>query len=511
MNGFAVVGLLFVFVPSFIVGCFVLFKGRNRTSRLWSAFIFAVSLWGFGMYKIGTATNPVSSIFWWRIAEIGVIFIPVLLAHFVISVLELRRKWLLIIFYSATLIFLYCDLFTNYFINELYFAFDQFYYILATPLYTIFIGVFVLSVVYVLFELGKAYKNTSGIIRSQIKYLILAFSVGFSGGVSSYFPVYKVEFYPIWNATIFIAVSFVSYAIFRYRLMDIRVAARKIFIYFGVAGFSYGVFYLITWIYNEIFGGVYTTNAYMAGLIISPVFVLGFYGLNKLLIKISNRYFFVSLYNYQETINRLSQELNHYNDLNKIINLIVETIKKTMRLDRAGVLLINRNKNPINYQIAKVVGCNEQNGISLVQDNFLTKYLHKSQKPLVRDELLLLARDSRNKQEKDSFNRLYKHMEHIEASLCLPLISGDELIGIIVLGAKISNDAYTKEDLELLNTLTNQAGTAIDNARLYKEVQDFSKTLQGKVDEQTKDIRTKSGEIESKNHFLHSGPKCNIN
>lgn len=83
-------------------------------------------------------------------------------------------------------------------------------------------------------------------------------------------------------------------------------------------------------------------------------------------------------------------------------------------------------------------------------------------------------------------------MEHIEASLCLPLISSGKLIGIIVLGAKISNDAYTKEDLELLNTLTNQAGTAIDNARLYKEVQDFNKTLKGKVNEQTKDIKQKS-------------------
>jgi len=402
----------------------------------------------------------------------------------------------MIIFYTATAIFLLCDIFTNYFVNELYFAFDQFYYILGTPLYTAFIAVFILSVIYVLFELGKAYKSTSGVIRSQVKYLILAFSIGFSGGVSSYFPVYRIEVYPAWNATILISVLLATYAIVRYRLMDIRIAARKFFIYVGVAGFTYGIFYLVTWIYNEIFGGVYTTNAYMAGLFISPVFVFAFYGLNKLLIKISNKYLFVGLYNYQETINKLSQELNHYNDLNKIINLIVETIKKTMRLNRAGVLLINQSTKPAHFQIAKVVGFNEQNGISLVQDNFLTKYLQTTQKPLVRDELLLLAKDSRNKKEKDSFSRLHKHMEHIEASLCLPLMSSDKLIGIIVLGAKLSNDAYSKEDLELLSTLTNQAGTAIDNAKLYQEVQDFNKTLTQKVDEQT-------GQIKEKNKYLN--------
>lgn len=90
-------------------------------------------------------------------------------------------------------------------------------------------------------------------------------------------------------------------------------------------------------------------------------------------------------------------------------------------------------------------------------------------------------------------------MKRIEASLCLPLISRNELMGIIVLGSKISGDAYSKEDLELLDTLSKQAAIAVENARLYKEVQDFNKTLQQKVDEQTKEIR-KSYEVEKKAH-----------
>ena len=60
------------------------------------------------MYKIGTATNPINSIFWWRVAEVGVIFIPVLLTHFVVSLLKLNRKPLLIIFYAATTSGLIC-------------------------------------------------------------------------------------------------------------------------------------------------------------------------------------------------------------------------------------------------------------------------------------------------------------------------------------------------------------------------------------------------------------------
>jgi len=128
--------------------------------------------------------------------------------------------------------------------------------------------------------------------------------------------------------------------------------------------------------------------------------------------------------------------------------------------------------------------------------------LQKSQNPLVRDELLLIARDAKNKKDQVGFKNLYDHMEHIEASLCLPLMSNKKLIGIIVLGSKLSNDAYTKEDLELLSTLAFQAGIAIDNARLYKEVQDFSKTLKGKVDEQTEDLKEQADELKAQAEHL---------
>jgi GAF domain-containing protein len=88
------------------------------------------------------------------------------------------------------------------------------------------------------------------------------------------------------------------------------------------------------------------------------------------------------------------------------------------------------------------------------------------------------------------------------------MIFSNRLIGIIVLGSKISGDAYSSEDLNLLNTLSKQAAIAINNAMLYKEVQDFNKTLQQKVDEQTKDIQ-QAYEVEKRAHNeLKSIKRC---
>lgn len=496
MNSFSIAGLFFVSIPAIIVGPFILVKGRKKVHLLWAAFLSAVALWGFGMFKIGTATNIVNSLFWWRIAEVGVIFIPIFLVHFVVSFLGLRRRIFLSLFYIATAIFLYCNIFTDYFIKNLYFAFNQFYYISSTPLYTIFICVFVASVVYVLFELARAYRKTTGIIRYQIKYLLLAFFIGFSGGVTSYPPVYGLNVYPAWNATIFVSVLMVAYAILRYRFMDIRIVVRKTVIYFVSATFVYGTFYLIVWLYNNFFGSVYTNAAYLSGLIIAPLFVGIFVWFNTRIRSFANKYLFSSLYSQQETMAKLTDELTNSIDLSKIVDSIVDSIKNAMQLDRAGILLIDQQEGVIKYKIAKVIGFNENNGISLVQDNFLTQHLEKTQKPLVRDELQLISRDSNNASNKQNFDQLAENMKHIEASLCLPMIISNKLIGIIVLGSKISGDAYTSDDLNLLGTLSKQAAIAVDNARLYKEVQDFSKTLQQRVDEQTKEIKEQKDEVE---------------
>lgn len=73
--------------------------------------------------------------------------------------------------------------------------------------------------------------------------------------------------------------------------------------------------------------------------------------------------------------------------------------------------------------------------------------------------------------------------------LCLPLIIRDKLIGIIVLGNKISKDAYTKEDLRLLDSISHQASIAVENARLYNNMEEI-------VDSQTKDIKAKAHHLE---------------
>lgn len=474
-----------------------MFKGKKFIHYIWACFSFSVGLWGFGSYAIGLARNPESAIFWWRIGYVGVILIPVFFTHFVVKFLELKRKWFIAILYIFGALFLFANFFDGLFIRKVRFLFDQFYYLDSPPfLYSLFVIIFFGLIVYTHIKLFQDYKKSIGIKRAQIKYFLLATIPGFLAGAFEFLPVYKIEFYPYLHLVIALSPLTVTYAILRYRLMDIRIVIRKTVIYFVSATFVYGVFFFLVWMFEKYFGGVFTYATYLAGLIIAPLFVIVLIRFYAIIQKTANKYLFFSLYSHQETIAKLTEELTQSIDLNKIVDSIVNSIKEAMQLDRAGILLIDQDGGVIKYKIAKVIGFNENNGISLVQDNFLTQHLQKTQKPLVRDELQMIARDLTNPHERQNLHQLSENMKRTEASLCLPMVISNKLIGIIVLGSKISGDAYTSDDLSLLNTLSKQAAVAVDNARLYHEIQGFNKTLQQKVDEQTEEIRGQKDKVE---------------
>jgi signal transduction histidine kinase len=314
--------------------------------------------------------------------------------------------------------------------------------------------------------------------------------IGFAGGLTNFFLWYDIMIPPYANIIVSLYVFTLFYAMIKYRLMDARIIARQAFIYVGVSTFTYAFFYLLIMFYNYFFGGVFTVASYVFGMIVAPVFVLVFYNTSKAVQNFANKYFFVSLYSYQETISNLAEELTNHIDFNKIIKLIVMTIKDTMKVDNVNIFLDDKNGRSRVYNIVKVRE-NEKNAIEKVIDNKnLIGYLNKTQKVLICDELEYLYEEG-GKDEKMILG-LYCYMKEEEISICLPLTINKKIIGMIILGPKKSKDPYTKEDLELLIVLSRQASVAIENARQYKQIKEFGKVLQEKVDKQIKDIEEKN-------------------
>ena len=65
----------------------------------------------------------------------------------------------------------------------------------------------------------------------------------------------------------------------------------------------------------------------------------------------------------------------------------------------------------------------------------------------------------------------------VDLHFCIPFDVEEQLKGSIALGEKLTGDAYTLDDSELLATLANQAAVAIRNARAHEEVVRYATQL----------------------------------
>ncbi len=231
-NLFGIIGI-FILGSTGLLSIFM-FAKKSKPSISWGLFSACVSVWGLAGFFIAESIKENEAIFWWKFAYLGVIQIPIFLNLFVYYFLELKSKINIIQVFLVSLIggvFLFFNFLNHSFIAGVKYKFNQFFYISSpTPLYSLFVGFFVLIIFYNLLRLGLAYRASSDkLYKKRVNYIIVGLIIGFAGGSLSFLPVYDMNVYPYANLSIAIGVFIVGYAILKYRLLDIKIIATEIF------------------------------------------------------------------------------------------------------------------------------------------------------------------------------------------------------------------------------------------------------------------------------------------
>jgi len=80
--------------------------------------------------------------------------------------------------------------------------------------------------------------------------------------------------------------------------------------------------------------------------------------------------------------------------------------------------------------------------------------------------------------------------------LCTPIVHQGKLIGILYLENNLTKSVFTPERVEVLQLLSSQAAISIENARLYQDLEKYSRTLEAKVQERTYQLKEKNLHLE---------------
>jgi predicted ATPase/signal transduction histidine kinase/tRNA A-37 threonylcarbamoyl transferase component Bud32 len=89
----------------------------------------------------------------------------------------------------------------------------------------------------------------------------------------------------------------------------------------------------------------------------------------------------------------------------------------------------------------------------------------------------------------------YVRRNKLRSVLCLPLMFKNKLSGILYLENNLAPGIFTSERVEVLKILSGQIVISIENARLYRSLEEYNRTLEEKVERRTAEISQKNAQL----------------
>lgn len=467
---FSISGLV-LFLSCLILNVIILRSRRSKLLNSWVFFNFSVGIWGFLTFLIGNIKNEELSLFLWKLAHASVAFIPVFLFYNTILFCEiggLRTRVRIFRFCIAQAVFFSILAFSNWNLFILGVKpFSTFFYMVGGPLYCVFFVVWLFFVLYAFYCLFEKYKISKGTKKDQIKYFFVGILFGFSGGATNFFPVFHINFYPFGNFTIPIYCVIVTYAILRYRLMDIKIAITRTGIFVLVYTLVLGIPFLTVFLWQEFLKRKLGDGWWMVPLLVSTALAtLGpfvyLYVNNKAEAKILKEQ-----KAYQNVLRNASGGMIKIKNLKKLLNLVVHVVTKTVKIKYAAIYLHDQENKQ--YELYSVRGNKDikTNCQNIDAGSPLVWHLVAKREPVIAEEISLRLQDL---PQKHGLAKLVEQLTSLKAAVVIPSFVEKRLIGILVLGEKKSGKLYSQDDLVVFSVLANQAALAIENAQFYDEV-----------------------------------------
>jgi PAS domain S-box-containing protein len=188
-----------------------------------------------------------------------------------------------------------------------------------------------------------------------------------------------------------------------------------------------------------------------------------------------DRLFYRERYDYRRALLAFSRDLNSHLDLDHLSSRLVERVSDTFEVEKVA-LLVPGNGGELVVQAGQGLDENEWKQARLPAASSLYQRLARGEAVYYADseESRSDARSTaRPALEKPAPERPEKDdgLGITGLSYAIPCRSHDKVVGVILLGRRWDQSALSSEDMDLLTMLSGQAATALENARLYRSLE----------------------------------------
>jgi HD-GYP domain-containing protein (c-di-GMP phosphodiesterase class II) len=432
-------------------------KPLTQLRKNFGYYLLAMSIWSVSAYL--TLSGLWDETVWFKVMSASPIAMMVAIFFFVQTLFGFRRKWAAgIIAYGILAILI--TLLSNVVVKsafldpegKLHYELGSFFLLIAAPGYSL---IFV-----VINDLVQGFRRTRDLYqRNRIRYLIIGFSITILASLTNFTSLGE---YPIDIAANGVTALLIAYAILRHQLLDIRVVVRLGLLYSITTAIFSAIYFLSISLMLNAFQLLTGKTVFVVSILVGALSAILLSPLRDLAQKWIDRIFYRDKYNAELMLERLSQSATSLMDIEKITHLILSEVIKTLHIEH-GAILVKKIESG-DFQVIAEDGDQPHFPSGWRADHPIIVWMSSKNQQLLYHDLAFGA----------SFKSLWKEekeeLERFKAELFLPLISKGNLIGIIILGNKLSYQPYTQDERLIFSTLANHTAVAIENSRLFDEV-----------------------------------------
>jgi len=350
------------------------------------------------------------------------------------------------------------------------------------------------------YKLFFKYKKAIGLDKIKIQYIFFGTLIAsFFGIVSNLIIPLLVEdssasrYGPYF--TVFL-VAFSSYSIVKHRLLDIKLVISRSLIYGLLLSSVTLTLVFSTFISSQIFRGSEPSKI-IVSILFSGVVVFGLDPLKRLLSRATDKIFFQAKINYVELTQNLSRVISVELDLQKLISDLEQGLVAGLKIKNSIILLRDQDNGKTTKFRSSMRRGQGRSALTLDNSSSLIQYVREHRHLSLLESLERKIEDTPDGPEKKKGEGSKAEFARLGVALVAPIFSEDHLVAVLTLGPKLSGDSFSDGDIQLINVLAPQIGSAIQKANLYEEVREFSEGLKVKVDDATKELRDRNVSLQT--------------
>jgi PAS domain S-box-containing protein len=345
------------------------------------------------------------------------------------------------------------------------------------PGFTVHAVYFGLGILALIFNYVRDLRRATGGERAELAFILIGATatIAFSILTNAVLRFFVEPTQLIWLAP-FRGVLFslvIAYGIATRKIMDVGLFLRRVMSYvlltIYLLALYAGVWWIVTTLLHELAVANAQTIAHIAAAIIIAFAMAPARGISQ---RLAERLFISARgLDFQTTVSKAAKILSSVTTLRDLLERFANTVAEAVGTDRVFILLPDKHGFSQQYPIVQPGA--RLGRLELDHEQATIKQLAAIREPIVLDEL-------HRARPTPQLERVMRQLDSLQIALAIGIFSRDHLAGVMLLGPRISGRIYGSVEQNALQVLCGQLAVAIENARLFTEVQNaklYNETL----------------------------------